>query len=160
MSTVGSALRVEFRWRLYVILGITSTPSSLCASLKRNYKRHRLAYICFYFASLEQNVITEITNGKKLNPETPEPPITHLETHRKTAITPLDMNRFQSKAFHAVLSQHTGQVPESSAVSQPLQKEPSVHLDTPSKFLSKDKLFKPSFDVKVRFIKNGPGVNK
>uniref|UniRef100_A0A452S5F4 DNA topoisomerase 2-binding protein 1 n=1 Tax=Ursus americanus TaxID=9643 RepID=A0A452S5F4_URSAM len=75
-------------------------------------------------------------------------PVAHLETHRKTAVTPLDMNHFQSKAFHAVISQHTRQVSVSPPVGQPLQKEPSLHLDTPSKFLSKDKLFKPSFDVK------------
>ncbi|XP_058408895.1 DNA topoisomerase 2-binding protein 1 isoform X3 [Diceros bicornis minor] len=96
----------------------------------------------------EQSLETEITNGVNLNPDTPEQPATHLDTHRKTAVTPLDMNRFQSKAFHAVISQHTGQVSVSPAVGQPLQKEPSLHLDTPSKFLSKDKLFKPSFDVK------------
>ncbi|XP_036747981.2 DNA topoisomerase 2-binding protein 1 isoform X1 [Manis pentadactyla] len=96
----------------------------------------------------EQSLETEITNGVNPNPDSSEHPVTHLETLRKTAITPLDMNRFQSKAFHAVISQQTGQVPVSPAVEQPLQKEPSLHLDTPSKFLSKDKLFKPSFDVK------------
>nr|XP_036878822.1 DNA topoisomerase 2-binding protein 1 [Manis javanica] len=96
----------------------------------------------------EQSLETEITNGVNPNPDSSEHPVTYLETLRKTAITPLDMNRFQSKAFHAVISQHTGQVPVSPAVGQPLQKEPSLHLDTPSKFLSKDKLFKPSFDVK------------
>ncbi|XP_032344108.1 DNA topoisomerase 2-binding protein 1 isoform X1 [Camelus ferus] len=96
----------------------------------------------------EQGLETETTKGVNLNPDTPEHPVTHLETHRKTAVTPLDMNRFQSKAFHAVISQHSGQASVSPAVGQPLQKEPSLHLDTPSKFLSKDKLFKPSFDVK------------
>lgn len=102
---------------------------------------------------------TEITNGINLNSDTAEHPGTRLQTHRKTVITPLDMNRFQSKAFRAVVSQHARQVSASPAVGQPLQKEPSLHLDTPSKFLSKDKLFKPSFDVKVRFIGNGPRVN-
>ena len=102
---------------------------------------------------------TEITNRVNVSPDTAEHPVTHLDTHRKTAVTPLDMNSFQSKAFHAVISQHTKQVSVSPPVGQPLQKEPSLHLDTPSKFLSKDKLFKPSFDVKVTFIENGPGVN-
>ncbi|XP_006840095.1 PREDICTED: DNA topoisomerase 2-binding protein 1 [Chrysochloris asiatica] len=96
----------------------------------------------------EQSLEMEVTNGMNLSPATPELPGTHLETHRKTAVTPLDMNQFQSKAFQAVISQHTGQVSASPAIGQPLQKEPSLHLDTPSKFLSKDKLFKPSFDVK------------
>uniref|UniRef100_A0A8C0HT85 DNA topoisomerase 2-binding protein 1 n=1 Tax=Balaenoptera musculus TaxID=9771 RepID=A0A8C0HT85_BALMU len=96
----------------------------------------------------EQSLETETTNGVNLNPDTPEHPVTDLETHRKTAVTPLDMNRFQSKAFRAVISQHSGQASVSPAAGQPLQKEPSLRLDTPSKFLSKDKLFKPSFDVK------------
>lgn len=105
-----------------------------------------------------------ITNGVSPNPDTPDHPATRLETHRKTAVTPLDMNRFQSKAFHAVISQHTGQLSVSPAVGQPVQKEPSLHLDTPSKFLSKDKLFKPSFDVKDALAAletpGGPGQKK
>uniref|UniRef100_A0A8C3Y459 DNA topoisomerase II binding protein 1 n=1 Tax=Catharus ustulatus TaxID=91951 RepID=A0A8C3Y459_CATUS len=73
---------------------------------------------------------------------------THLlEAGTKGAVTPLDIKRFQSKAFQAVISHHTG---KTAPVAQggPLQKEPSLNLDTPSKFLSEDKLFKPSFDVK------------
>ncbi|NXC07493.1 TOPB1 protein, partial [Orthonyx spaldingii] len=80
------------------------------------------------------------------SPDSKQPP--HLlEAGKKGAVTPLDINRFQSKAFQAVISHHTG---KTTPVAQggPLQKEPSLHLDTPSKFLSKDKLFKPSFDVK------------
>ncbi|XP_050189255.1 DNA topoisomerase 2-binding protein 1 isoform X1 [Myiozetetes cayanensis] len=76
-----------------------------------------------------------------------EQPAYLLEAGKKPAVTPLDINRFQSKAFQAVISHHIG---KTTPVAQggPLQKEPSLHLDTPSKFLSKDKLFKPSFDVK------------
>ncbi|XP_029445188.1 DNA topoisomerase 2-binding protein 1 isoform X2 [Rhinatrema bivittatum] len=72
---------------------------------------------------------------------------TPTEVPRKTAVTPLDMNRFQSKAFQSVISQHNKN-PAPGAEERPLRKEPSLHLDTPSKFLAKDKLFKPSFDVK------------
>ncbi|XP_059519892.1 DNA topoisomerase 2-binding protein 1 isoform X1 [Myotis daubentonii] len=96
----------------------------------------------------EQSLETEITNGMNLSSGAAEHPAISLETHRKATVTPLDMNRFQSKAFHAVISQHTGQAPQPAPAAQPLQKEPSLDLDTPSKFLSKDKLFKPSFDVK------------
>ncbi|XP_051468886.1 DNA topoisomerase 2-binding protein 1 isoform X1 [Apus apus] len=71
-----------------------------------------------------------------------------LEAGRKTAVTPLDINRFQSKAFQAVISHHIGKSTTPPAQGGLPQKEPSLHLDTPSKFLSKDKLFKPSFDVK------------
>ncbi|XP_071417341.1 DNA topoisomerase 2-binding protein 1 isoform X2 [Pithys albifrons albifrons] len=76
-----------------------------------------------------------------------EQPACLLGAGKKPAVTPLDINRFQSKAFQAVISHHIG---KTTPVAQggPLQKEPSLHLDTPSKFLSKDKLFKPSFDVK------------
>ncbi|NWT83258.1 TOPB1 protein, partial [Lanius ludovicianus] len=79
--------------------------------------------------------------------KSPDEPTHLLEAGKKGTVTPLDINRFQSKAFQAVISHHTG---KTTPVAQggPLQKEPSLHLDTPSKFLSKDKLFKPSFDVK------------
>ncbi|KAM6422581.1 LOW QUALITY PROTEIN: DNA topoisomerase 2-binding protein 1 [Rhynochetos jubatus] len=70
-----------------------------------------------------------------------------LEAGTKPAVTPLDINRFQSKAFQAVISHHVGKTTPLAQGGLP-QKEPSLHLDTPSKFLSKDKLFKPSFDVK------------
>ncbi|NWQ78149.1 TOPB1 protein, partial [Columbina picui] len=70
-----------------------------------------------------------------------------LEAGKKRAVTPLDINRFQSKAFQAVISHHIGKTTPVAQGGLP-QKEPSLHLDTPSKFLSKDKLFKPSFDVK------------
>ncbi|XP_010070867.1 PREDICTED: DNA topoisomerase 2-binding protein 1 [Pterocles gutturalis] len=76
-----------------------------------------------------------------------EQPTYLLETGKKTAVTPLDINRFQSKAFQAVISHHIGKTTPLAQGGLP-QKEPSLHLDTPSKFLSKDKLFKPSFDVK------------
>ncbi|XP_057287554.1 DNA topoisomerase 2-binding protein 1 isoform X2 [Pezoporus wallicus] len=70
-----------------------------------------------------------------------------LEVGRKKPVTPLDISRFQSKAFQAAISRHMGNTTP-LAQGGVLQKEPSLHLDTPSKFLSKDKLFKPSFDVK------------
>ncbi|XP_072507452.1 DNA topoisomerase 2-binding protein 1 isoform X1 [Notamacropus eugenii] len=71
-----------------------------------------------------------------------------VEPERRLAVTPLDVNRFRSKTFHTVISQHNRKSSSPPVEVQPLQKEPSLHLDTPSKFLSKDKLFKPSFDVK------------
>ncbi|XP_064025913.1 DNA topoisomerase 2-binding protein 1 isoform X1 [Pogoniulus pusillus] len=76
-----------------------------------------------------------------------EQPTYLLQAGKQTAVTPLDINRFQSKAFQAVISHHIGKTAPLAQGALP-QKEPSLHLDTPSKFLSKDKLFKPSFDVK------------
>ncbi|XP_032642890.1 DNA topoisomerase 2-binding protein 1 isoform X1 [Chelonoidis abingdonii] len=83
-----------------------------------------------------------------MSSDIPGHPSNLLETGKKTAVMPLDVSRFQSKAFHSVISHHIGQKPTLPAEGRLLQKEPSLHLDTPSKFLSKDKLFKPSFDVK------------
>uniref|UniRef100_A0A8D0C1Z5 DNA topoisomerase II binding protein 1 n=1 Tax=Salvator merianae TaxID=96440 RepID=A0A8D0C1Z5_SALMN len=79
---------------------------------------------------------------------TAEQPLSLFETGKRGAVTPLDMNRFQSKAFQTVIAHHIGKAQSLPAGGKPVQKEPSLHLDTPSKFLSKDKLFKPSFDVK------------
>ncbi|KAM8967060.1 DNA topoisomerase 2-binding protein 1 [Pelodytes ibericus] len=88
-------------------------------------------------------------------PEATKPSITspdwssdRPEALKKGAVTPLDMNRFQSKAFQSVLSRHNKKVPTPGVETKVPRREPSLHLDTPSKFLSKDKLFKPSFDVK------------
>lgn len=141
----GSKYEAAKKWNLPAV-----TISWLLETARMGKRADESHFLIEKSAKEEQSVETETTNRVNLNPGTPEHPVAHLETHRKTAVTPLDMNRFQSKAFHAVISQHTRQVSASPPVGQPLQKEPSLHLDTPSKFLSKDKLFKPSFDVKLK----------
>uniref|UniRef100_A0A8C6YQX6 DNA topoisomerase II binding protein 1 n=1 Tax=Nothoprocta perdicaria TaxID=30464 RepID=A0A8C6YQX6_NOTPE len=83
-----------------------------------------------------------------ISSDSPEQPTYLLEAGKKPPVTPLDMNRFQSKAFQTVISHHIEKKTTPFAEGALPQKEPSLHLDTPSKFLSKDKLFKPSFDVK------------
>ncbi|XP_072268414.1 DNA topoisomerase 2-binding protein 1 [Pyxicephalus adspersus] len=81
--------------------------------------------------------------------DTPDRPAVKCpEALKKSAVTPLDMNRFQSKAFQSVLSRHNKKVPTPGGEPKLPQREPSLHLDTPSKFLCRDKLFKPTFDVK------------
>uniref|UniRef100_A0A8C0R959 DNA topoisomerase 2-binding protein 1 n=1 Tax=Canis lupus dingo TaxID=286419 RepID=A0A8C0R959_CANLU len=139
----GSKYEAAKKWNLPAV-----TISWLLETARMGKRANENHFLIEKSTKEEQSLETEITNKVNLNPDTPEHPVAHLETQRKTAVTPLDMNRFQSRAFHAVISQHTKQVSTSSPVGQPLQKEPSLHLDTPSKFLSKDKLFKPSFDVK------------
>ncbi|XP_044239353.3 DNA topoisomerase 2-binding protein 1 isoform X5 [Ursus arctos] len=139
----GSKYDAAKKWNLPAV-----TISWLLETARMGKRANESHFLIEKSTKEEQSLETEITNRVNLNPDTPEHPVAHLETHRKTAVTPLDMNHFQSKAFHAVISQHTRQVSVSPPVGQPLQKEPSLHLDTPSKFLSKDKLFKPSFDVK------------
>uniref|UniRef100_A0A2K6G5P2 DNA topoisomerase 2-binding protein 1 n=1 Tax=Propithecus coquereli TaxID=379532 RepID=A0A2K6G5P2_PROCO len=139
----GSKYEASKKWNLPAV-----TIAWLLETARMGKKADESHFLIENSPKEEQSLETEITNGMNLNPDTPERPGIHLETHRKTAVTPLDMNRFQSKAFHAVISQHARRASASPATGQPLQKEPSLHLDTPSKFLSKDKLFKPSFDVK------------
>ncbi|KAJ3611303.1 hypothetical protein NHX12_021319 [Muraenolepis orangiensis] len=73
------------------------------------------------------------------------------------AVTPLDVGRFRSKVFRSVLDQmkppeeeprgEESQTPEAGR-RRGLQKEPILQLDTPSRFLSRDQLFRPSFNVK------------
>lgn len=115
------------------------------------YKTSLLAYVFFVSFKDTESFITQLskTPATVKSPDF-EQPIHILEAGKKGPVTPLDINRFQSKAFQAVISHHTGKttpVPQGG----PLQKEPSLNLDTPSKFLSEDKIFKPSFDVKVIF---------
>uniref|UniRef100_A0A8C3KAI1 DNA topoisomerase II binding protein 1 n=1 Tax=Calidris pygmaea TaxID=425635 RepID=A0A8C3KAI1_9CHAR len=102
----------------------------------------------FLVENAEESSITELrkTPATVKSPDS-EQPTYLLEAGKKTAVTPLDINRFQSKAFQAVISHHIEKTTPLVQGGLP-QKEPSLHLDTPSKFLSKDKLFKPSFDVK------------
>ncbi|XP_066484231.1 DNA topoisomerase 2-binding protein 1 isoform X3 [Tiliqua scincoides] len=96
----------------------------------------------------EENFTNQSVKTDAASSNTPDRPTSLFETGTRTVVTPLDMNRFQSKAFKTIISHHVGEKASPSAQGKPLQKEPSLHLDTPSKFLSKDKLFKPSFDVK------------
>lgn len=110
--------------------------------------------IFYLFPFKDESSITKLSKTPPTTkfPDSPERPTYLREAGKKPAVTPLDINRFQSKAFQAVISHHIGKATTSPPPRGLLQKEPSLHLDTPSKFLSKDKLFKPSFDVKVMFF--------
>lgn len=83
----------------------------------------------------------------------PEIPLLGPQTGK--AVTPLDLGRFQSKTFRSGLeesrpnqnhSTNTNPVPDTSRTNQP-RKEPSLQLDTPSRFLNRVTT-KPSFNVK------------
>ncbi|KAK2859645.1 hypothetical protein Q5P01_004265 [Channa striata] len=83
----------------------------------------------------------------------PEIPLLGVQSGK--AVTPLDLGRFQSKVFHSVLDEmkpkediSTPKQNQQGGRRNPLQKEPSLQLDTPSRFLSRDQLFRPSFNVK------------
>lgn len=86
--------------------------------------------------------------------KSPDIPLMGLQSGK--AITPLDLGRFQSKVFRSVVNEMkpkediiTPKQSKDGGRRNPLQKEPSLQLDTPSRFLSRDQLFRPSFDVKV-----------
>lgn len=120
---------------------------------KRKIRLH--VYACFVSFKDKESSVTQLndkTPATIKSPDSPERPTYLLEAGKKAPVTPLDINRFQSKAFQAVISHHIGKTTSPHAQGALPQKEPSLHLDTPSKFLSKDKLFKPSFDVKVMFF--------
>lgn len=113
--------------------------------------KNQFACLCFVSFKDTESFITQLSKTPATLKSPDSEQATHLlEAGTKGAVTPLDIKRFQSKAFQAVISHHTG---KTTPVAQggPLQKEPSLNLDTPSKFLSEDKFFKPSFDVKVIF---------
>ncbi|XP_041824851.1 DNA topoisomerase 2-binding protein 1 [Melanotaenia boesemani] len=83
----------------------------------------------------------------------PETPL--LGPQSGKAVTPLDLGRFQSKVFQSVLDEmkpkedlNTPKQNQEGSRRNPLQKQPSLQLDTPSRFLSRDQLFRPSFNVK------------
>lgn len=83
----------------------------------------------------------------------PEVPLLGVQSGK--AVTPLDLGRFQSKVFRSVLDEmkpkqdiSTPKQNQEGCRRNPQQKEPSLQLDTPSRFLSRDQLFRPSFNVK------------
>ncbi|XP_077481033.1 DNA topoisomerase 2-binding protein 1 isoform X2 [Stigmatopora argus] len=71
------------------------------------------------------------------------------------AVTPLDVGRFRSEAFRSAMNELKSKEDVGTPVGHPgegagnpLAKEPSLQLDTPSRFLRKDQLFRPSFNFK------------
>ncbi|XP_076147073.1 DNA topoisomerase 2-binding protein 1 [Alosa pseudoharengus] len=91
------------------------------------------------------------------------PDVSLLGPQSGRAVTPLDTSRLQSRAVRSALRRVKGQsgleVTEGSDTGTPLGqegrektpllKEPrAFQLDTPSRFLSRDQLFKPNFDTK------------
>uniref|UniRef100_A0A8C5I1R1 BRCT domain-containing protein n=1 Tax=Gouania willdenowi TaxID=441366 RepID=A0A8C5I1R1_GOUWI len=86
-------------------------------------------------------------------PLSPEIPLPGFQNGK--AVTPLDLGRFKSKLFRSVLDKMnpkedtaTPKQNQESGRRNQLQKEATFQLDTPSRFLSRDQLFRPSFNVK------------
>uniref|UniRef100_A0A3Q4H2J5 DNA topoisomerase II binding protein 1 n=1 Tax=Neolamprologus brichardi TaxID=32507 RepID=A0A3Q4H2J5_NEOBR len=88
-------------------------------------------------------------------PARSSPEIPLLGPRSGKAVTPLDLGRFQSKVFQSVLDEmkpkkdiSTPKQNQEGGRRNPLQNEASLQLDTPSRFLNRDQLFRPSFNVK------------
>ncbi len=94
----------------------------------------------------------------RLRQRSPELPL--LGPQNSAAITPLDTARFQSRTVRSAVRKLRQGEEEQADVATPgqeeakgaLQKDSSLQLDTPSRFLSRDKLFGPSFNTKVSRI--------
>lgn len=93
----------------------------------------------------------------RLHQRSPELPL--LGPQNSDAITPLDTARFQSRSVRSAVRKLKQGEEEQAEVTTPgqeeakgaQQKDSSLHLDTPSRFLSRDKLFGPSFNTKDVF---------
>ncbi|XP_054479173.1 DNA topoisomerase 2-binding protein 1 [Anoplopoma fimbria] len=83
----------------------------------------------------------------------PEIPLLGLQSGK--AVTPLDLGRLRSKVLRSVLDEmkpkgdiSTPKQNQGSGRKNPPEKEASLQLDTPSRFLSRDQLFRPTFNFK------------
>ncbi|XP_034562035.1 DNA topoisomerase 2-binding protein 1 [Notolabrus celidotus] len=88
-------------------------------------------------------------------PARPSPEIPLLGFQSGKAVTPLDVGRFQCKVFRSMLDERkpkedvsTPKQIQEGGRKNPLQKEASLQLVTPSRFLSRDQLFRSTFNVK------------
>lgn len=113
-------------------------------------------YLFFFLPSTEREDESFVSGSQKISVSPPaqaSPEIPLLGPQSGKAFTPLDLGRFQSKVFCSMLNEmkikdKTG-TPQEAGRRNRQQKEASVQLDTPSRFLSKDQLFRPSFNFKV-----------
>ncbi|XP_043575384.1 DNA topoisomerase 2-binding protein 1 [Chiloscyllium plagiosum] len=143
----GSKYEAAKKWNLPAV-----TASWLFASAQSGKKADESKFSVENAVSAvaEVNQQSKASNVDKVQQQTPEHPLSKLKSMQSSVVTPLDIKRFQSKAFQLVLSQQnrTETTETRAEVGVPSQqREANLLLDTPSKFLCKDKLFKPSFDV-------------
>lgn len=121
-------------------------------------------YLWFYIERTEDSFVGASQKDPpplRLHQRSPELPL--LGPQNSAAITPLDMARFQSRTVRSVVRRLREGEEEQADVATPgqevakgaLQKDSSLHLDTPSRFLSRDRLFGPSFNTKVSWKLNG-----
>lgn len=117
---------------------------------------HFQNHVSFFLLSTEREDESFVGGSQKPPLSLPvraSPELPLLGPQSGKAVTPLDLGRFQSKVFRSVLDEmkpknNFGTPPEAGRMN-PQQKEAPLQLDTPSRFLSRDQLFRPSFNVKV-----------
>uniref|UniRef100_A0A673ZM52 DNA topoisomerase II binding protein 1 n=1 Tax=Salmo trutta TaxID=8032 RepID=A0A673ZM52_SALTR len=114
----------------------------------------------FLFISLEREEESFVGGPQKHSMLPPlsrikSPVIPLLGPQRGAAVPPLDMGRFQSKVFRSVLEQGlpekdctTLRGQEGGRKARGQKDSPALQLDTPSRFLCRDQLFRPTFNVK------------
>uniref|UniRef100_A0A8C8D1H0 BRCT domain-containing protein n=1 Tax=Oncorhynchus tshawytscha TaxID=74940 RepID=A0A8C8D1H0_ONCTS len=104
-----------------------------------------------YLVDLPRSPEESFVGARNKSPEIPL-----LGPQSGAAVTPLDTRRFQSKVFRSVLDQGQqdkdcttpgGQEGDRKARGQ--KESPALPLDTPSRFLCRDQLFRPTFNVKA-----------
>uniref|UniRef100_A0A674AQN6 DNA topoisomerase II binding protein 1 n=1 Tax=Salmo trutta TaxID=8032 RepID=A0A674AQN6_SALTR len=104
-----------------------------------------------YLVDLPRSPEESFVGARNKSPEIPL-----LGPQSGAAVTPLDTRRFQSKVFRSVLDQGQldkdcstpgGQEGDRKAGGQ--KESPALPLDTPSRFLCRDQLFRPTFNVKA-----------
>ncbi|KAM4718821.1 DNA topoisomerase 2-binding protein 1 isoform 2-T2 [Anableps anableps] len=103
----------------------------------------------------EESFVSGSQKPAPLQPVRSSPEIPLLGPQGGKVVTPLDSGRFQSKVFRSVLDEmkpkenpSTPKSNQEDGRGKPVQKEPTLQLDTPSRFLVRDKLFRPSFNFK------------
>lgn len=112
---------------------------------------------CFFSPEHSENSFIGASQ-KTAGPAVPvhiSPEIPLLGPQSNSSVTPLDIGRLQSRTVHSVLRKmkmgEEGAVNTTTPAQEEsrgsLQKE--LQLDTPSRFLSRDRLFGPSFNTKV-----------
>ncbi|KAJ8375031.1 hypothetical protein SKAU_G00056110 [Synaphobranchus kaupii] len=142
----GTKYQAAQKWGLPAV-----TMRWLLESARRGRRPDEARFLVDHPPSPEREEESFIMGSQKA-PEPPpraSPEFPLLGPQNRHAVTPLDLGRFQSKTFRAVLAQH--QQPECTTPEQQGKdapcKEPPLQLDTPSRFLCKDKLYAPTFNV-------------
>ncbi|KAM6953301.1 DNA topoisomerase 2-binding protein 1 [Aplochiton taeniatus] len=101
----------------------------------------------------DENFVGGSQRLSMLPPARCSPEIPLLGPQSGKAVTPLDVGRIQSKVMRSVLDQMKHKDDPSTPAGGDVQeggqrKTPALQLVTPSRFLSRDQLFRPSFKVR------------